>query len=158
FRAGTVAAGAFYAALGPIAMTVGAVAAAVYLLSTRQSDAAVSTEKFDAAVRLNERALDAAKDASGRYTQSLRDQIAMQVEAARTAYELADAAFQSAARTAAAFAVMTGFRFAPLDYNMNVKDKEAAAALDVLDKLEQQLKRIDQAGVTKLPGVSGGDD
>lgn len=155
FRAGTIAATTFYAALGPIAMTIGAVSAAVYLLSTRQSDAARSNEKFEAAIRLNETALNDAKDASGKYTQALRDQIAMQVEAARTAYDLATATFESSVRMATSFAKMTGFRFAPLDYNVERKEEEVAAALEVLDKLEQQLKRIDETGVSKTTPPPG---
>lgn len=158
-RAGTLTAAGFTAALGPIGLALGAASAALALYMTHQSDAEFRAEKLTKAIDLNAQALDIGKDASGKYTQALRDQIAMQVEAAKTAYALADAAFQSAARTASAFAVMTGMRFAPLDYNMNLKDKDAAGALDLLDKLEQQLKRIDEAGVSKtLPTTPPGSD
>jgi tape measure domain-containing protein len=148
-RAGTLTATAFAASLGPIGLAVGAISAALYVYANHQSDAEFKAEKLSKAIELNAKALETGRDASGKYTEALRDQIAMQVEAARAAYDMADAAFTSAARTAAAFATMTGLRFAPLDFNMNVKDKEAADALLLLDKLERQLKRIDEAGTTK---------
>jgi len=150
-RAGTLTAAGFSAALGPVGLALGAASAALALYVTHQSSAERTAEKLQTAIETNATALEVAKDASGKYTQALRDQIAMQVEAARTAYDMADAAFTSAARTASAFAAMTGLRLAPLDYNMNLKDKEAADALALLDKLEAQLKRIDETGVSK-PG------
>lgn len=158
-RAGTLTAAGFTAALGPVGLALGAAGAALALYATYQSDADFVTEKLTKAIGLNSQALETGKDASGKYTQALRDQIAMQVEAARAAYDTADAAFMAAAKTAAAFAVMTGTRLATLDYNVDVKDRQAVDALALLDKLEAQLRRIDEAGVSKIkPPTPGTDD
>jgi tape measure domain-containing protein len=158
-RAGTLTAAGFTAALGPVGLALGAAAAALALYATHQSEADFVTGKLTAAIDLNSQALETGRDASGKYTQALRDQIAMQVEAARAAWETADAAFVAATKTAAAFAVMTGFRATPLDFNVEQKDRAAADALALLDKLEAQLRRIDEAGVSKIkPASSGTDD
>ncbi len=148
-RAGTLTAAGFAAALGPIGLVLGGISAALFVFTNRQSDAEFQAEQFTKAINLNAKALETGRDASGKYSQALRDQIAMQVEAARAAYDMADAAFVAAAKTAAAFAVTHGLRRTDLDYDMHVKDKEAGDALALLDKLEAQLKRIDEVGTTK---------
>lgn len=148
-RAGTLTAMGFAAALGPIGLAIGGLSAALYVYANHQSEVEYQTERATKAAELNAKALDIGRDASGRYTQALRDQIAMQVEVTRAAYTMADAAFESAARTAAAFAAITGLRFAPLDFNMQSKRNEVEALNLALAKLEDQLATIDRAGVSE---------
>ncbi len=148
-RAGTVTAASFNAALGPIGLTIGAVAAGVMLLRNNQSEASKAAERFETVIDLNATALDKAKDASGKYSQALRDQIAMQLEAAKSAETMANATFEAANSRAQAFAKMTGMKFAPFEYAADQALKEANAVSFAAGKIEDQLQRIDKAGISK---------
>lgn len=158
-RAGSVTAVAFNAALGPIGLTIGAVAAGILLFSNNQSAAEKSAERLKGVIDLNATALDTAKDASGRYTQALRDQIAMQLEAALASAEMARAEYAAAEARASGFRQMTGgVNFAPFEYAANAANANASAVEGAAIKIEQQLARIDKAGVSKpiIPTDTGG--
>jgi len=157
-RAGTVTAASFNAALGPIGLTIGAVAAGVLLLSNRQNAAEAAAERFNGVIELNAEALDKAKDSSGKYTQALRDQIAMQLEAAKASEALANAEFEAANARAQAFAKMTGMKFSPFEYAADQALKEANAVSFAAGQIEDQLQRIDKAGVSKQVAPSDTSD
>lgn len=159
-RAGTIAAATFTAALGPIAALAGAAAAGVYLLTTRQSNAAAAAERFEEVIDLNAKALDNAKDASGRYSQALRDQIALQLEAAKAAEALANATFEAANARAQSIRELTGLKFAPFEYAANQAQAEADALTGAVLQIEQQLARIDDVGVSRpvVPDLGGDKD
>ena len=157
-RAGTVTAASFNAVLGPIGLTIGAVAAGVLLLSNRQNAAEAAAERFNGVIELNAEALDKAKDASGKYTQALRDQIAMQLEAAKAAAAMADSTFWAAQGRVDAFQKMTGMKFAPFEYAADQARAEADALTSSVLQIEQQLAKLDDAGVSKPVAPSDTSD
>ncbi|PYE89575.1 phage tail tape measure protein [Phyllobacterium leguminum] len=128
---------------GPWGLAVTALAAAFLLLRDNVSAAEQATMDAKAAYDINEKALNNSKAASEGYTAALRNQIAMQVEAARTASIAALADFDAASKRRAAFEVMTGLRFAPLVFAENQAAKESQAMTETLWKLEDQLAKVD---------------
>ncbi|AZN72738.1 phage tail tape measure protein [Georhizobium profundi] len=154
-RAGTAATLTFRAALGPIGLIAGAAAAAVLLLGDNFGTAENAAASFKAAIDDNDAALSAARSSSEGFSAALRDQIAMQLEAAKAALTEADAQYAAAKARAAAFATATGLKFTPLEY-ASESALEQAKALDVaVQALELQLAEIDERGVTPTSGGFG---
>lgn len=138
---------------GPVGLAVIALGGAYLLLGRNVSAAEKAVLEAEAAFRTNQSAMDAAKGASNGYSKALRDQIAMQVEVAKSAYTMADATFTAAAKTAAAFAAFSGFRYAVYDYDMNVKDQQASALYGAYEKLRAQLETVDK-NLAKPPKIA----
>ncbi|GHC79349.1 hypothetical protein [Limoniibacter endophyticus] len=144
---------------GPIGAAVMAVAAAYLVLRNNTSEAASAAQIANQAYRTNEQALGNSTSASRTYTAALRDQIAMQVEAARTALITANAQWESAVGRRDAFRGATGMSFAPFEYSADASLKEVNALDFALGRLEDQLAKVD-AGMTKaaLPSRQFGSE
>ncbi len=138
---GLSAAMAFFG--GPIGLAITGLAAGYLLLRDNVSAAEQATMDAKTAYDINQKALNDNKAASEGFTMALRNQIAMQAEAAKAAYALADAEFVAASKRRASFETMTGFRFAPLVHSENVAAAEAESLFDAYLKLENQLKQVD---------------
>jgi TP901 family phage tail tape measure protein len=128
---------------GPIGIAVAALAVAYLLLRDNVTAAEQATLDAKGAYDVNEKALNDSKAASEGYTQALRDQIAMQVEAARTAHMAAEDNFFAASARRASFENVTGLNFAPLVYSQKTAEKESLATGAALERLEGQLARVD---------------
>ena len=159
-RAGTLAAGGFTAALGPIGLIAGLAAAAIFLLNQANEEGARKSAAHAATMGENAAAIEVARDASSEYRKALRDQIAMQVEAAEAALTEADAITRAARVKAAASRIdILGMTFSDPFAN-----GAADAALQnslILDKAYQdlaaQLVKIDEIMTTPAkPGKGGG--
>lgn len=99
-RTGTLAAGGLTAALGPVGLLAGAVAASIYLLYQYQEDAKRAAEEHAKALKENADKLDLAKTSSQEFRNALRSQIQLQTSAASAA--LAEARAQLVANAARA--------------------------------------------------------
>lgn len=120
----------------------GAVAAYLSLTSaSREAEAAIRTSND--AYASNAKAMEASMNASGGYTAALRNQVAMQVEAAKSAITLAEAEWAAASSRAQAFRQFFGFGFEPLDFDANVKSMNIRIMDEALGKLQSQLATID---------------
>ncbi|MFC3206882.1 tape measure protein [Aquamicrobium soli] len=156
-RAGTLAATGFTAALGPIGLLAGAAAAAIFLLYRASDSAEGSTKSFERAMRSNEAAITNATDATYAQVDALRKLIATQLEAAKSSAALAQADFETALGRKDAFAAITGGgRFAPFDYALDEADKRVTATGVAVDKLEEQLGRVDKILTSKPSGYGRG--
>lgn len=140
---------------GPVGVAIAAHAAAFLLLRDNMSAADKVARDLDGAYRANEKAMDAAKASSDGYTASLRNQIAMQVEVAKTAYAAADASFYSALKMRDAFRAMTGLRLAPLEYMTELRGDEADRLGALVAALQAQLADVDKNLITP-PGTKPG--
>lgn len=129
---------------GPVGLAVVALGAAYLLLRDNVSAAQKATKEANSAYGTNAQALKAAERASGGYSQALRDQIAMQVEVARSAYTMAKATYESALATRDAFRAMTGIKFAPVEYNYDKAFNDVSQLDIALGKLEAQLEKVDK--------------
>jgi TP901 family phage tail tape measure protein len=128
---------------GPIGLALTALAAGFVLLKNNVSEAGRAARDADSAYQANKSAIEAARTSSDGYTTSLRNQIAMQVEVAKTAYASADAAFYSALKMREAFRAMTGLKFAPLEYMTDARAAEADQMGALVAKLQAQLAEVD---------------
>ena len=99
-RTGTIAAGGLTAALGPLGLLAGGVAASIYLLYQYQEDAKRAAEEHAKALKENADKLDLAKGSSEQFRSALRTQIQLQTSAASAA--LAEAKAQLVANAARA--------------------------------------------------------
>ena len=104
---GTIAAGeftlaGFAAAMGPLALIVGAASVAFFLLNNTSSQLADTLHTLNGEVTTNESKIDLARRASVAYRADLGKQIATQIQAARAALEEAGAQYQVAQARAAA--------------------------------------------------------
>ncbi|QRY66554.1 tape measure protein [Ensifer sp. PDNC004] len=162
FRAGTLAAGAFTTALGPIGLLVGAASAAIFLLSDSASAAEKAMIDAEGAIHQHAAALDVARKSSEGYTASLRNQIAMQMEAVKAASIAHDAEITLAFDRAMAFRKMTKdmtgteMRFAPLEYDADVKLAQGKALYRQYQLLAAQLAEVDKNQKPTSGGGSGG--
>lgn len=164
---GMVAAAAAFAAtpFGMIVIATGALAGAITWLWNEQRKADQVARDHADAIDTNAKAIEVAMTASQKYRQELRDQIAMQVEAAEAALTQADA-LTVAARAAA---VAQSFDLFGVTISNPLADADAhskmatSLALDgAYQKLEAQLAQIDAVMKTKpgaddSPGGLGGD-
>lgn len=139
---------------GPIGIAVTALAGAYLLLRDNVSAAEQAALEGERAYQINGKALNDSKAASEGYTMALRNQIAMQVEAALATAELAKAEFNAALDRANAFESTFGFDFVPFLYQMKVAEKAAETADGAYDRVVQQLKRVD-GNLKKTSEVSG---
>lgn len=143
----TVAARALSVAMafvgGPVGLAVAAVAGSYLLLRDNVSAAQQAATDAKTAFQSNEAALNAAKASSEGYTGALRNQIAMQVEAAKAALVEADAQLAVAKARAAGFRQTFGFGFDPLDYAADQARIQALELDGAYQKLEQQLAQVD---------------
>ncbi|WP_425087767.1 phage tail tape measure protein [Stappia sp.] len=140
---------------GPIGLALTGLAAGFVLLKNNVSDAAKAARDADSAYQANKSSIEAARQSSDGYTVSLRNQIAMQVEVAKTAYASADAAFYSALKMRDAFRAMTGMKLAPLEYMTDVRGDEADQLGALVAKLQSQLAEVD-ANIKKVETAAGG--
>jgi tape measure domain-containing protein len=156
-RAGTVAAASFTAALGPIGLIAGAAAAAIYLLYDAHGDARGSASSFNVAIQDNERALQSATTATYGQIDALRQLIAVQLEAARTAAQQGQADWESALNRRNQFRGAFGgrdfepFRFAEEEANKRLGELQYTEGL-----LEEQLARTDELLKNKPSGYGKG--
>lgn len=158
-RAGTVVAGTFTAALGPIGILAGAAAAAIYVLYEAQSSSERSTSNFNTAIGENEKALKSATDQTYAQVDALRQLIATQAQAARAAATAANADFEAAAGRAAAFREATGgYSFAPFEYSKDVAAQRAEALGNAAGQLEKQLADAEKLLSSKPSGFGTGLD
>ncbi len=168
-RAGTIAVTGFTAALGPIGLLAGAAATAIFLMTDSASAAEKAMTDAEGAIHQNAAALDVARKSSEGYTSALRNQIAMQMEAVKAASIANDAEATIAANRAQAFRQMskdlTGreMRFAPLEYEADVKLANGRALYrqyyllkDQLDEVDKNIKPTTGAGSGAGVGGSGG--
>jgi hypothetical protein len=154
---------AMSAAFGPIGLVIGGVAAAYLIFGDNVSAAAKATADSEGAYRNNIGLLDAAKSSSEGYTMALRNQIAMQVEAARTAAIQAQATSEAAFDRAANFRkTFGGVKFTPFEYFADQSDKDALKASEVYVALNKQLAEVDKnmkavntTAVTITPALAG---
>ena len=155
-RGGTIAAGAFTAALGPIGIIAGVAAAAIFLLQQGQEEATRAAEEHSAAMKTIDEAIGLAAGASAEYQKTLRNQVAVQVEAARAALAEADAQTTLArARLAASTIDVFGLQFKN-PFDAKAAD-DALARSVVLDKqlqeMETRLAAVD-ATIAGTPGTT----
>lgn len=146
---------------GPIGLAVMALGAAYLLLRDNVSEAQKAANNANEAYRTNAQAMKVAEGASGKYSQALRDQIAMQVEVAQSAYTMAKATFDAALATRNAFRALTGLKFAPLEFNVEKADADASALGLVFEKLKDQLAKVDANLAKNKPAdrnFGSGDD
>ena len=161
-RAGALGAAGFTAALGPIGLLAGAAAAALFLYSDGLSEADAAARDAQSAIEANAAALDLAKASSEGYTGALRNQIAMQQQAARAAFELAYAEAKAAKSRADTFRTMTKaltgteMSFDPLDYAAKKADEDAVRIGLAAFNLGEQLKEIDANMKSVDSGFGGG--
>ena len=145
--AATVAARALSVAMafigGPVGLAVTALAGAYLLLRDNVSAAEQAATDAQSAFQSNETALNAAKGSSEGYTGALRNQIAMQVEAAKAALTEADAQLAVAKARALGFRESFGFGFTPLDYAADQARVQALELDGAYQKLEMQLAQVD---------------
>lgn len=155
-RAGTLAAAGFTAALGPIGLLAGAAAAAIFLLYDSQSEAEGAARSFKTSIAGNETALRSATDATYAQVDALRQLIAMQLQAAKSAATNAEAQYNVALNRSKSFKKATGFEFEPFEYavrnsGQNFTDLQAAQF-----QLEDQLAAADKLLKSKPSGFGGG--
>ncbi len=155
-RAGTLVAAGFTAALGPIGILAGAAAAAIYLLSDSQAEAKSAAGSFQVSIKDNEAALRNSTDATYAQVDALRQLIAMQLQAAKTAAIDAEAQYYVALSRSKSFKKATGLEFDPFEY----ATKEAGQKLTDLQaaqfQLEDQLAEADKLIAKKPSGFGGG--
>lgn len=158
-RTGALVAGGLAAALGPIGVIAGAAAAAIYLYGDGLSSAERASIDTEAAIRTNATALDAAKASSEGYTRALRNQIAMQLEVAKSEAAAASAYADAATDRAVAFtryASMMGVtaKFDPFEYAANQAEKAVVRTANAATALQMQLDQVDK-GLGKSPSGFG---
>lgn len=88
-RAGTLTAGGFAAAMGPIGLAAGALVATLYLLSTRQNEAEKAAELHAAAVQELSAEINNVDYANREAVESTRAKVASDIKAAEVALERA---------------------------------------------------------------------
>ncbi|MDX0622439.1 tape measure protein [Sinorhizobium medicae] len=161
-RTGTLAVRGFTAALGPIGLLVGAASTAFFLMADSASAAEQAMADAETVIHQNAAALDLARKSSEGYTTALRNQIAMQMEAVKAAAIANDTEATLATNRAVAFRKMskdlTGreMRFAPLEYEADVKLANGRALYRQYELLQQQLAEMDR-NVKPTDGGTGGD-
>lgn len=149
-RAGTIAVTGFTAALGPIGLLAGAAATAIFLMTDSASAAEKAMSTAEGAIHQNAAALDVARKSSEGYTAALRNQIAMQMESVKAASIANDAELTIATDRALAFRKMTKdmtgreMRFAPLEYDADVKLSNGKALYRQYELLRSQLEEVDK--------------
>ncbi|MCI9865810.1 tape measure protein [Rhizobium skierniewicense] len=158
-RTGALVAGSLAAALGPIGVIAGAAAAAIYLYGDGLSSAERASIDTEAAIRTNATALDAAKASSEGYTRALRNQIAMQLEVAKSEAAAASAYADAATDRAVAFtryASMMGVtaKFDPFEYAANQAEIAVVRTANAATALQMQLDQVDK-GLGKSPSGFG---
>lgn len=159
-RTGAVVAGSLVAALGPIGAIAGAAAAAIYLYGDGLSSAERASIATEAAIRTNATALDAAKSSSEGYTRALRNQIAMQLEVAKSEAAAASSYADAATDRAIAFtrySRMLGIeaKFDPFEYAANEAEKAVVRTANAATALQMQLDEVDK-NLSKDNGFGGG--
>jgi tape measure domain-containing protein len=97
FSSGTIAAAGFSAALGPIGLAAGALAAAIYLLHDSQTDAEHAADAHEASLRLLKAEIENVDYANGEAVASTRTKIAADIDAAKVALARAKAERELAA-------------------------------------------------------------
>jgi TP901 family phage tail tape measure protein len=149
----TVAARALSVAMafvgGPIGLAVGALAAGYLLLRDNVSAAEQAAREADSAYMANSASLDSARNSSVGFTNALRNQIAMQVQAAKASLAQADAQLAIAKGRASGFRETFGFGFQPLDYAADQARIQALELDGAYQKLEMQLAEVD-AGMKEV--------
>jgi tape measure domain-containing protein len=171
-QAGTLTAATFTAALGPISIIAAAAAVAIGYLVYQNGEGARTAKAHADALTSNASAIDAANDASKEYRDSLRRQIELQIEDAKTSVAAAKAKYDfidALGRAAGASAILAG-GLVGADYKARQDAGEGAYNLVVgnsttgqslsesqayLDKLEKQLAELNDKGPGK-PGSGGG--
>ncbi|WP_320188260.1 tape measure protein [Agrobacterium rosae] len=148
-RTGTLVAGGLVAALGPIGVIAGAAAAAIYLYGDGLSSAERASIATEDAIRKNATALDAAKASSEGYSKALRNQIAMQLEVAKSEAAAASAYADAATDRAVAFskyASMMGInaKFEPFEYAANEAERAVVRTANAATALQMQLDQVDK--------------
>ncbi|MGV1870886.1 tape measure protein [Agrobacterium rosae] len=148
-RTGALVAGSLAAALGPIGVIAGAAAAAIYLYGDGLSSTERASIATEAAIRTNATALDAAKASSEGYTRALRNQIAMQLEVAKSEAAAASSYADAATDRAVAFtkyASMLGVtaKFDPFEYAANQAEKAVVRTANAATALQMQLDQVDK--------------
>ncbi|KKB09410.1 tape measure protein [Devosia chinhatensis] len=126
-----------------VALAAGGAVAAYLFLTSAVREAEGAIRSANDAYASNATAMEASMNASGGYTAALRNQVAMQVEAAKSAITLAEAEWAAAASRAQAFRKFFGFGFEPLDFDANVKSMNIRVMDEALAKLQSQLATID---------------
>ena len=145
----TAATGAFTLALAtnPVflfATAIGVLTAAIVHYQNTQNAAEQATRDAVQAYEVNQKAIDNSISKTEGYTMALRNQIAMQVEAAKAAVTLADAEFEGALARRDSFRDMFGgMRFAPLEHATTQADMAAGRAGAAWADLATQLKTVD---------------
>lgn len=155
-RAGTLVAAGFTAALGPIGLLAGAAAAAIYLLSDSQAEANGAASSFQVSIKDNESALRNATDATYAQVDALRQLIAMQVQAAKTASIDAEAQYNVANNRSKSFKKATGLQFEPFEYSTREAGQRLADLQAAQFQLEDQLAAADKLLASKPSGFGGG--
>lgn len=126
-----------------LALAAGGLTAAFITLNKTTWEIEAGIKNANAAYATNEAAMKASMEASGGYTAALRNQVAMQIEAAKSALTLAEAENAAAYARSENFKKTFGFGFEPLDYAV----RETGIRLRVMDeaffKLNEQLSTID---------------
>ncbi|MCW2309743.1 TP901 family phage tail tape measure protein [Rhodobium gokarnense] len=140
---------------GPIGIAVTALAGGYLLLRDNVSAAAQATADAEFAYRQNEGALNNAKAASEGYTMALRNQIAMQVEAAKSAMILANAEFEAANARRVGFLRLTGLNSDILQHFEDQAASEADALTKAYVNLGKQLQTVD-GNLKKVATSTGG--
>lgn len=150
---------------GPIGLAVAALAGGYLLLRDNVSAAEKAIRDAQDAFGTNAKAMGVAESASAKYSQALRNQIAMQIEVTRSAYTMANATFEAAIRTRDSFRALTGLKFAPLEFNAKKAQAEADTLGSALLDLELQLEKVDKnladaanagSGGVTVPEIGGG--
>lgn len=126
-----------------VALAAGGAVAAYLSLSAASREAEAAIRTANDAYASNAAAMEASMNASGGYTAALRNQVSMQVEAAKSAITLAEAEWAAASSRAQAFRKFFGFGFEPLDFDANVKSMNIRIMDEALGKLQAQLATID---------------
>ncbi|PWK65875.1 tape measure protein [Aminobacter sp. AP02] len=155
-RAGTLVATGFTAALGPIGLLAGAAAAAIFLLSDSQAEAKGAAGSFQISIKDNEAALRSATDATHAQVDALRQLIAMQVQAAKTAAIDAEAQYNVANNRSKSFKKATGLEFEPFEYSTRNAGQKLADLQAAQFQLEDQLAAADKLLATKPSGFGIG--
>lgn len=162
---GAVAAGVAFAAtpFGMLIISIGALAGAVAYLWNEQRKGEQAAKDHAAAIDANSKAIEVARTASQNFRQDLRDQIAMQLEAAKAAATEADAQYLAARAKAVSqrfqlFGMKFGNAFAEAD--ADAKFTTAMAMDKLFVDLEDQMRALDQimttpAGKDEVRGGGG---
>lgn len=127
---------------GPIGLAIGAVSAAVWLLSERQSIAAKHAQTFSENISTNTRALLDAADASRSYNVNVAAGIGLQVASARTALTEAEALWEVQLVRRNSFREMIGFKNIWHELALDETEGSITSLTNKLLKLVAQKKEV----------------